>query len=53
MVYIWIFGLRISWVWGMVETNGKLGREVMSGVFEGMIDELGNKEVVVKKMDWG
>ena len=29
------------------------GCEVMSGVFEGMIDELGNKEVVVKKMSWG
>lgn len=30
--------------------NGKLGREVMSGVFKGMIDELGNKEFVVKKI---
>ena len=38
---------------GMVETNGKLAHEVMSGVFEGMIDKLGNKEVVVKKMGWG
>ena len=31
----------------------KLGCEVMSGVFEGMIEELGNKEVVMKKMGWG